>query len=609
MGLSIKLLGRPLVTRDAEAAPAPRGRKAWGLLAYLLCGRRPATREHLASLLFADADDPLGALRWNLAEVRRLLGPDAVGGHGTVSLTLPPGTHVDVHVLVSGSWSQSVVLPSLESELLEGMSFSASPAFDAWLLAERRHLRGAAEGALREAALARLVSGREDEAIGLAARLVAMNPFEESYQELLIRSYAAGGDQDGASRQLAAVIGLYRRELGVEPGPAVFTAAQAAGGSFTTSPVTGRAAARAQLEAGQAAVNAGAIEPGLQCLRRAVAEAHACGDLELKAEALFALGSSLVYAAQDRDEEGAAALHEVIAISAATGRHTVAASAYLILALVENLRGRYEQCLGLLASAAGLAGEDDSTRANLLVFEAGVATETGQFERALALVAEGLERAAGANDLRAEAGLLAEAGRVHFLRNDLEEARPPSTRSVDLARMLGMTSFLPYPEALLGLVELAAGNHVAAGERLEHAFALGCQICDPCWESLSGAGLGLLLAATKGPGAGLVQLEDARLRSVRPGGSVWVAAFVLDCLCTVATPIGHPQMSRWVNDLEALAGRCGMREFLAKAYLHRHGLGEPGALTTARLLAEEVDNGHLLRRIDARRGASRSDRN
>ena len=74
MAVTVRLLGPPQVERDGVAAPPPRGRKAWALLAYLVLTRRPSARAHLAELLFADADDPLGALRWTLAELRRALG-------------------------------------------------------------------------------------------------------------------------------------------------------------------------------------------------------------------------------------------------------------------------------------------------------------------------------------------------------------------------------------------------------------------------------------------------------------------------------------------------------------------------------------------------------
>ena len=43
--------------------------------------RVPPSREGLASLLFPEADDPLGTLRWSLSVLRRSLGDDAeLGG-------------------------------------------------------------------------------------------------------------------------------------------------------------------------------------------------------------------------------------------------------------------------------------------------------------------------------------------------------------------------------------------------------------------------------------------------------------------------------------------------------------------------------------------------
>ena len=92
--LEIQLLGRPRVTRGGKAAPAPRGYKVWGLLAYLLRTDRPPSRAELVSLLFGEADDPFAALRWNLTALRRLLGDEAVEGD-PVRLSLPHGTFVD----------------------------------------------------------------------------------------------------------------------------------------------------------------------------------------------------------------------------------------------------------------------------------------------------------------------------------------------------------------------------------------------------------------------------------------------------------------------------------------------------------------------------------
>jgi DNA-binding SARP family transcriptional activator len=50
--LVITLLGPPAVARDGTRVSAPRGGKAWGLLAHLVLSDRPARRRELASLLF-----------------------------------------------------------------------------------------------------------------------------------------------------------------------------------------------------------------------------------------------------------------------------------------------------------------------------------------------------------------------------------------------------------------------------------------------------------------------------------------------------------------------------------------------------------------------------
>ena len=93
-GVAVHLLGRPRIEVDGASGYRFRSRKSWALLAFLLLAERPPTRSRLASLLFAEADDPLRALRWCLAEVRRGLGPAAVLDGDPVQLTLPPGASV-----------------------------------------------------------------------------------------------------------------------------------------------------------------------------------------------------------------------------------------------------------------------------------------------------------------------------------------------------------------------------------------------------------------------------------------------------------------------------------------------------------------------------------
>ena len=101
MGLEISLLGRPNVRRDGVTVAPPRGHKVWGLLAYLVLNDQPVARTRAAALLFPDANDPLATVRWNLHELRRLLGPDCGLRGDPIRLRLPPASVLDVAVLRS----------------------------------------------------------------------------------------------------------------------------------------------------------------------------------------------------------------------------------------------------------------------------------------------------------------------------------------------------------------------------------------------------------------------------------------------------------------------------------------------------------------------------
>ena len=82
-----------------------------------------------------------------------------------------------------------------------------------------------------------------------------------------------------------------------------------------SAPVGGRAAAVSELDAGRAALAAGAVDAALQCLRRAVSEADRVGDVALKAQALSALGGALVHAVRGRDEEGSILQREAVELA------------------------------------------------------------------------------------------------------------------------------------------------------------------------------------------------------------------------------------------------------------------------------------------------------
>src|SRR5439155_18073512 len=138
----------------------------------------------------------------------------------------------------------------LTGELIEGMSFAESAAFDTWLAVERRHLAATAQALLLERAQAELGAGHAEAATRLATRLVELNPLEEAHHELLVRSLLAQGDTKAALGRAEACEALLRREVGAAPSARLRALVRAAEAPPAAAVITGTAAARGQLEAG-----------------------------------------------------------------------------------------------------------------------------------------------------------------------------------------------------------------------------------------------------------------------------------------------------------------------------------------------------------------------
>ena len=349
------------------------------MLVYLALAERPVGRTQLASLLFADADDPRGALRWTLAQLRRALGvADALSGD-PVELGLPASAVVDVLSLASGDPDPALV----RGELLEGVEPGGGADFEAWLRVERRRFAGVCEGVLRDAALAELAAGDALEAAALASRAVVLNRFDDSAHELLVRCLARAGEVAAARDHADACDVLFRRELGRAPDPKVRRAADA--DAADSAPAAGdRAAAVGQLEAGRAAVDAGAIDPGVAVLRQACAEARGVGDPALLARVLAALGAALVHSVRGGDQEGAAVLHEALALAEEVGDREVCCKVCRELGYVATQAGHGVSAGRWLARAATLA-EDDRERAAVLSVRGKALSDRAYYEAAITL--------------------------------------------------------------------------------------------------------------------------------------------------------------------------------------------------------------------------------
>jgi DNA-binding SARP family transcriptional activator len=571
----------------------PRGHKAWGLLAYLVRTRLPPSREALAILLFPEADDPLGALRWTLSALRRTLGEDAEVSGDPLALSLRAGTVVDVDILSRGSWLDGVALPGLGHELLEGLAFRSSPGFEMWLESERRQVEGTTGAILHQASLALLGRGEAEEAARYASELVRLNPYEENAHVLLVRCLSAAGDHEAAARRIDVCVELFRRELGVEPSPALQSAAEVVE-LPAEARVSGRAEVLAQLEAGEAALAAGVVETGVQRMRSAVAAARRIDDREPLAKALVSLGGALVHTARGTDEEGAAALHEGTTLAEALGRDDIAATGWREISWVQFLRAQYDAAEVSLNRTADLADGRAEELAWVDVTRGAARHDTGDHEAAGELLRSGVERASRLPSGQPLAMALTMLGRYHLLRGEIEDALHVLEQALDEVDARGMTAFVSWPESFRGELDLVLGDLDAAEARFEHAYALGCQVGDACWESIGLRGLGLVTAARGDIPRALDLLVDApKLCRRLPDTYLWIETYALDALCAVAVEHGAEAAPRWIDELEAMTARRGIRELLLHATVYRARLGEPGALDAARSLAAQIDNPRL----------------
>jgi DNA-binding SARP family transcriptional activator len=538
----IRLRGAPSIEIDGVPVTGLRGRKSWAVLALAVLSDRPLARGRVARLLFPDAGDPLAALRWALAELRRALGGSASMSGDPLVIRLAEGTVVDVLQVPGPGDIDLSGLPQLSAELLAGMTFSGCDAFESWLLVERPRQAAAAEATIHEAVMMRLGTGRQREAVRFAAWLVELNPFEESHHTLLVRSFAASGDRTAALAAAESCEDLFRRELGSGPSPAVREAADTAS----------RAASAALTE----------------------------------------LGGALVHSARGRDDEGAVVLHEAID-RATRARPAAAATACRELGFVDVQAGRRERSALWLDRARELAVGDDGALAAIGGVHGMMLSDQGRYPEALDLLTDSVARALRCESQRQAAWSASHIGRLQLLRGDAEAAHRALTQSLQLVRSERWLAFLPWPESFSAELDALDGRTQQAERRLTEAFALACQLGDPCWEGVTARGLGLL-EFRRDPDAALARLGDALARCMRwPDAYQWVHGYVLDAMCTVTAAVGDARAPALAEDMLRLAARTDMREFVVRAHLHQARLGVPGAWDAAQMAAASIDSSAL----------------
>ena len=189
------------------------------------------------------------------------------------------------------------------------------------------------------------------------------------------------------------------------------------------------ASLRAQLEAGQAAINAGVLDADLETLRGVAAGALSAGDDQLAAEASLALGVALVHAASGNDEEAVSILHRTLDLADTIGNNSVAAAGRRELGYVEFLRGRYERAEASLAE-----GDDAAELAWIDLFAGSCWSDQGKYARGEAALRSSLQRAERAGDPRAAIFASTHLGLLLLLRGETAEADELLREAIEAAR-------------------------------------------------------------------------------------------------------------------------------------------------------------------------------
>jgi DNA-binding SARP family transcriptional activator len=596
VSVRVRLLGQPRID-DGSGRPcqAPRGKKSWALLARIALAERPLTRGELAGELFGEADDPLGALRWCLADLRRSCGDPQLLRGDQVSLA-PGSLWLDVWAL----WDGSLPAAEIGGELLAGAEPRNCPSFDTWLMLARGRCAARSMEELRQAALRLLADGEAEAAAEAAGRAASLDQLDEGAQELFLRTLVAAGHPARAVVHLASCEAAFAKE-GIAPSPGLRAAARLP----AAAPATGLRAgvvAGSLLRAGTAALDAGSADAGIETLRRAAEEAERAKDQLLHADVLRTLGSALVHSVRGFDGEGAVVLHRALAAAKAAGSETLVAEILRELAFVDVQAGRHASADRALqeAWAAAEAAGDPALRAGLLAIRGMNEADLGHHDVAARLLTESADTARAAGRRRQEAWSTGILARSLLLGNELEQARAATERSIEICDRDRWNAFLPWPQALRAHCLAADGQWNQARDDAEQAFALACELGDPCWEGMAARAIALIALHDGRGAAALEWVSDAQRRSDRVSDRyVWVSGYVTLGHLEIAARQRQSLVVPLARRLYQEALRADLPEFTAWALIYQAEAGDAAQVPLARAMASQVDNPALQERATA----------
>ena len=522
MNARVRLLGPPRLEGFTESRPSPRGQKSWALFARVALAERPVSRRELVDELFTEANDPLGALRWCLADLRRALQDSQLFRGAFLSLSRTRMT-VDVWELIEGTLSPD----EIGGYFLDGLSVRDSPGFDTWLLLTRGHLRARSLEELRREALALLGAGQTERSSAVAGRAATLEPLDEDAQELFLRSLVADGRPGLAALHLASCEATFARE-GLTISPAL-RAAVRLGDDRPRGRLQSGVVASSLLRAGSDALDAGSVDAGIDTLRRAAEEATISSNERLHIDVLMSLGAALVHATRGFDGEGAVILHRAMALARNLGDNHRVAECLRELAFIDVQAGRHTSADRSISEAKILVGVcgDGALIAGVLAIAGMNLADQGRHQEAVANLKRSARMAHEARRPRQEAWSLGVLARSFQLSGDVEKSLTAADASIRMCERERWNAFLPWPQSWRANALLELGRHDEATEVAQKAFALACELGDPCWEGMAARSLALLSLQAGDLSSAQEWINDARTRCNRiQDRYVWVSAYV-----------------------------------------------------------------------------------
>jgi DNA-binding SARP family transcriptional activator len=191
------MIGQLTVLQDGHALELPVSRKARALLAYLALSPRSVLRSRLCELLFEDASDPRGELRWCLSKLRGVMGARIESREGSVRLELADCV-VDAREIQQACKAGTgalaperarVLLGQFRGAFLEGLQVEHCPEITGWLLIQRRRFQ-----AWHSDLLERLAASTSDgESLGYVEKWLELAPLDIRAHQRLLEALARRG--------------------------------------------------------------------------------------------------------------------------------------------------------------------------------------------------------------------------------------------------------------------------------------------------------------------------------------------------------------------------------------------------------------------------------